>query len=50
MRADVVDQRREVLSFLVPQSRERVLDIGSGPGYLLALIAEVVVRRVRHVV
>jgi ubiquinone/menaquinone biosynthesis C-methylase UbiE len=39
---DVEAQRKEVLSLLGPQPGERVLDIGSGPGYLLASIAEAV--------
>jgi arsenite methyltransferase len=39
---DVVAQRELVLSVLAPQPGERVLDIGSGPGYLLASIAEAV--------
>jgi ubiquinone/menaquinone biosynthesis C-methylase UbiE len=39
---DVVAQRERVLSLLAPQPGERVLDVGSGPGYLVALIAEAV--------
>ena len=39
---DVEAQRERVLSMLAPQPGERVLDIGSGPGYLLASIAEAV--------
>ncbi|WP_433556561.1 methyltransferase domain-containing protein [Pseudonocardia xinjiangensis] len=39
---DVVAQREHVLSMLAPQPGERVLDVGSGPGYLLASIAEAV--------
>ena len=39
---DFEAQRKEVLSLLAPQPGERVLDIGSGPGYLLASIAEAV--------
>jgi arsenite methyltransferase len=39
---DVAAQRERVLSLLAPQPGERVLDIGSGPGYLLALIAKAV--------
>ena len=39
---DVEAQRKEVLSLLAPQPGERVLDVGSGPGYLLASIAEAV--------
>lgn len=40
--ADVVAQRAEVLAVLAARPGERVLDIGSGPGYLLASIAEAV--------
>jgi len=36
---DVVAQRERVLSVLAPQPGEHVLDIGCGPGYLLASIA-----------
>lgn len=39
---DVVAQRVEVMGLLAPQPGERVLDIGSGPGYLLAEIAAAV--------
>ena len=39
---DVVARREQVLSMLAPQPGERVLDIRSGPGYLLASIAEAV--------
>ena len=39
---DVVAQRAEVLTLLAPQAGERVLDIGSGPGYLAASIAAAV--------
>jgi arsenite methyltransferase len=39
---DVEAQRKVALSLLAPQPGERVLDIGSGPGYLLASIAEAV--------
>ncbi|GAA3104804.1 hypothetical protein GCM10010464_79990 [Pseudonocardia yunnanensis] len=39
---DVEAQRKYVMSLLAPQPGERVLDVGSGPGYLLALIAEAV--------
>lgn len=39
---DVVAQRAQVLALLTPQPGERVLDIGSGPGYLLSEIAAAV--------
>jgi arsenite methyltransferase len=39
---DVVAQRRETLRALALQPGERVLDIGSGPGLLIAEMAEVV--------
>jgi ubiquinone/menaquinone biosynthesis C-methylase UbiE len=39
---DVEAQRKHVLSLLAPQPGERVLDVGSGPGYLVASIAEAV--------
>jgi arsenite methyltransferase len=39
---DVAAQRKHVLSLLAPQPGERVLDVGSGPGYLVASIAEAV--------
>lgn len=39
---DVVAQRAEVLALLAPQPGERVLDVGSGPGYLLAAVADAV--------
>jgi arsenite methyltransferase len=39
---DVVAQRSEVLALLAPQPGERVLDLGSGPGFLTASIAEAV--------
>ena len=39
---DVKAQRKYVMSLLAPRPGERVLDVGSGPGYLLALIAEAV--------
>lgn len=38
--ADVVEQRHVVLDLLNPQPDERVLDIGSGPGYLACEIAQ----------
>ena len=39
---DVVQQRAEVLALLAAQPGERVLDIGSGPGFLLASLADAV--------
>ncbi|GAA1305036.1 methyltransferase domain-containing protein [Pseudonocardia xinjiangensis] len=39
---DVVAQRAQVLALLAPQPGERVLDIGSGPGYLAASLADAV--------
>lgn len=39
---DVIAQRAEVLALLAPQPGERVLDIGSGPGFLAASIADAV--------
>ncbi|MCH6172316.1 methyltransferase domain-containing protein [Pseudonocardia alaniniphila] len=39
---DVEAQRKHVLSLLAPQAGECVLDVGSGPGYLVASIAEAV--------
>ena len=38
--ADVVAQRERVLELLDPRPDDRVLDVGSGPGYLLAEIAD----------
>jgi arsenite methyltransferase len=38
---DVVEQRRQFLRALKPQKGENVLDVGSGPGFLAAEIAEV---------
>jgi SAM-dependent methyltransferase len=40
--SDVVAQRAQVLDMLGLERGERVLDIGSGPGYLLASMAEAV--------
>jgi ubiquinone/menaquinone biosynthesis C-methylase UbiE len=37
---DVIEQRRQFLRALNPQKGERVLDVGSGPGFLAAEIAE----------
>ena len=39
---DVVQQRAEVLALLDAQPAERVLDIGSGPGFLVASLADAV--------
>jgi arsenite methyltransferase len=39
---DVVDQRRALLEALALRAGERVLDIGSGPGYLACQMAEAV--------
>jgi arsenite methyltransferase len=39
---DVVKQRAEVLALLAAHPGERVLDIGSGPGFLLASLADAV--------
>ena len=39
---DVVQQRAEVLALLAAQPGERVLDIGSGPGFLVASLADAV--------
>jgi arsenite methyltransferase len=39
---DVVQQRAEVLSLLAAQQGERVLDVGSGPGFLVASLADAV--------
>lgn len=39
---DVVAQRAQVLALLVPERGERVLDVGSGPGYLSESIADAV--------
>ena len=39
---DVVQQRAEVLALLAARSGERVLDIGSGPGFLVASLADAV--------
>lgn len=41
---DVAAQRAEVLALLAPRPGERVLDVGSGPGYLVASIADAVGR------
>lgn len=40
--ADVVGQRRAVLALLAPAPGERVLDVGAGPGFLCAELAEAV--------
>jgi tRNA A58 N-methylase Trm61 len=39
---DVVQQRAAVLALLDAQPAERVLDIGSGPGFLVAALADAV--------
>ena len=39
---DVVGQRARTLALLDPRPGERVLDVGSGPGYLAASIADLV--------
>jgi arsenite methyltransferase len=39
---DVVQQRAEVLALLAARPGERVLDIGSGPGFLVASLADAV--------
>lgn len=40
MTPDVISQRNQFLTAFQPRAGERVLDVGSGPGYLLAAIAE----------
>src|SRR3954447_18101372 len=44
---DVVQQRAEVLALVAARPGERVLDVGSGPGYLVASLAEAVAARAR---
>jgi arsenite methyltransferase len=39
---DVVQQRAQVLALLAARPGERVLDVGSGPGYLVASLADAV--------
>lgn len=39
---DVVAQRAQVLHLLAPQPGERILDVGSGPGYLVESLARAV--------
>jgi len=39
---DVVQQRAEVLALLAVEPGERVLDVGSGPGFLVASLADAV--------
>jgi arsenite methyltransferase len=39
---DVVQQRAEVLALLAARPGERVLDVGSGPGFLVASLADAV--------
>ena len=40
--ADVVEQRARVLALIAAQPGERVLDVGSGPGFLVASLADAV--------
>src|SRR5215468_2367868 len=40
--ADVVEQRRRVLDLLAPTTGEKIVDVGVGPGFLAAEIAEMV--------
>jgi arsenite methyltransferase len=40
--SDIVRQRAEVLALLAAEPGERVLDIGSGPGFLVASLADAV--------
>ena len=42
---DVVQQREQVLALLSPQPGERILDVGSGPGFLVASMADAVGNR-----
>jgi arsenite methyltransferase len=37
---DVVAQREQFLRALAPRAGERVLDVGSGPGFLTAAMAD----------
>ncbi|MFR9803386.1 methyltransferase domain-containing protein [Pseudonocardia sp. RS010] len=39
---DIVHQRAEVLALLAPRPGERILDVGSGPGFLLEALAAAV--------
>jgi arsenite methyltransferase len=39
---DIVTQREQFLNALAPRSGERVLDVGSGPGFLASAIADAV--------
>lgn len=39
---DIVQQRAEVLGLLAPRPGERILDVGSGPGFLLESLAAAV--------
>ncbi|MCW0216474.1 MAG: methyltransferase domain-containing protein [Pseudonocardia sp.] len=39
---DVVEQRARTLALLAPRPGETILDVGSGPGFLLASLAEAV--------
>ena len=40
--SDMIDQRKQIIEFLKPNPGERVLDVGSGPGFLALEIGEVV--------
>src|SRR3954452_1670590 len=42
---DIVEQREQVLALLSPQPGERILDVGSGPGFLVASMADAVGNR-----
>jgi ubiquinone/menaquinone biosynthesis C-methylase UbiE len=39
---DIIRQREEVLALLAPRPHERVLDVGSGPGFLVLSLADAV--------
>lgn len=39
---DIVEQRARTIALLDPRPGERVLDVGSGPGYLLVAVADLV--------